>query len=1269
MRDEQKSKEQVIEELVALRESFSNIQKLAAQQEAAETALRQQTQRVQLMAEIAQRIRQSLNLEEILNTTVKEVQQFLQADRVFIYRFQADWSGVVIVESVDSSYASILGRKITDSFFADPSRRELYEQNRIQTIADIYTADLCPCHVDLLANLQIRANLVVPILQGKQLWGLLVANYCSKPRQWQQLEIDLLEQLATQLSIALQQSQLYEQTQRLFQKEQALNRVIQSIRNSLDLETIFSTATREITHLVQADRAEIMQYLPERQLWLNVMDYRQNPDLPDSLGLEISDVGNEITARLKRLEVFKIENARTCSDEINRNLGQIYRGAWLIVPLHFGSLVWGSLAVLRNKESLSWQEEEVELTLAVADQLAIAIQQSTLFEQLQTELKERQQVEAALQEKQHFIERIAETTPDIVYVHDLVEHRNIYINRQVVEILGYTSQEIQKMGEAVLPNLVHPHDIARINEHLQRFHTLKDGEVVEIEYRMRHANGEWRWLHSRETVFAQNADGIPLQILGAASDITERKRTETEIYFQAHLLSAVQQAIIATDLNGIIIYWNNFAQILYGWSADEVKGKNILEIILPETSQEQAAEIMSYLQRGESWSGEFLVRRRDGTIFPVLVTDSPIYDDEKTLIGIIGISTDITERKQALEALQESEARLRLALEAAHMSTWDWDILTNNVVYFNEDTPIYGLPANENLATYEAFLNAIHPEDRDRVATDVKNAIENHTEYETEFRVIWPDGQVHWLGDKGQVFYDETGKAVRMVGVSVDISEHKQAEAKIREQAALLDVTTNAIFVQDLENKIIFWNKSAEQIYGWKSEEALGKNVNELLYKDTLPQLQEALSQTQLTGQWYGELHQIAKQGQTIVVESRWSLVEQENPKSILIINTDITQKKQFEAQFQRAQRLESLGTLASGIAHELNNILTPMLLSAQLLQMRVTDEQNQLLLQMLENNTQRSADLVKQVLLFARGVEGKRELLEVNPLILEIQQLAQQTFPRNIKVETDLVPNLWSIYGDATQLHQVLLNLVINGRDAMPNGGSLSISATNFYVDETYAKMNLDADVGSYIVITVNDTGIGIPQEILDRIFEPFFTTKEIGKGSGLGLSTVLGIIKSYNGFINVTSNVGKGTKFQVFLKAVLTNQTESEEELEFPVGNGELILVVDDEAEIREITETMLLKYNYRVLTANDGIEAIALYVQNRQEISAVLVDMVMPAMDGLTTIRTLQQMNPLVKIIPSSGLLDNQQLVQASGIQTFLVKPYTVWQLLQVLNSLLN
>jgi len=634
------------------------------------------------------------------------------------------------------------------------------------------------------------------------------------------------------------------------------------------------------------------------------------------------------------------------------------------------------------------------------------------------------------------------------------------------------------------------------------------------------------------------------------------------------------------------------------------------------------------------------------------------------------------ERQRADNALRQSEERFRVALKNSPIFVYNQDCELRYTWVYN---PSYGLTVEEMLGKQD--LDIIPVEDAQLLTIIKRRVLTTGIGTREEVSITIKD-TIRYYDLTVEPLRNESQEVVGVTCASIDISERqaalrdrKLAEEKIREQAALLDVTTDAICLRDLNNEIIFWNKGAETLYGWKAIEACGQNASELLYDEFSPEMEAALLQVLSKGKWQGELNKLTKTDKEILVASRWSLVcdEQGKPKSILTVDTDITEKKHLEAQLFRAQRLESIGTLASGIAHDLNNILTPILAGAQLLPLKFpdADERTRHLLEILEINARRGADLVKQVLSFARGVEGKRITLQLRHIIVELGKILKETFPKSIEISTDVPQDLWMVSGDSTQLHQVLMNLCVNARDAMPNGGSLSIYAENLLIDENYARMNLEAKEGPYTVVTVSDTGGGIPREILDRIFEPFFTTKDVGQGTGLGLSTVLGIVKSHGGFVNVYSEVGSGTSFKVYLPAVGGMETLTPEELPPQTGHGELILIVDDEAAIQEITRTSLEAHNYEILVASDGIEAIALYAKNKDKISAVLMDIMLPSLDGLTAIRTLRKINPQVKIIASSGLMSDKKLSALTniGINTFLPKPYTVNELLLSLEKVLS
>ena len=644
-------------------------------------------------------------------------------------------------------------------------------------------------------------------------------------------------------------------------------------------------------------------------------------------------------------------------------------------------------------------------------------------------------------------------------------------------------------------------------------------------------------------------------------------------------------------------------------------------------------------------------------------------DDINYLQAIANILAQAVERYQVERALRASEERYRS-------------------MYYNSPVMQHSIDSQDKLISVSNYWLEKLGYEREEVLgrKSIEFLTEESQQYAAEivlpqffqqgfcqdipYQLVTKNGQIIDVLLSAIAEKDFAGNVIRSLAVLIDVSEQKQAEQKISEQAALLDIVKDAIIVRGIDNQILFWNRGAEKLYGWTQAEVLKRDANEFLNRESLTELDEIQQSVREKGEWQGELHQLTKDGKAIVVQSRWTLVrgDRENPQSFLVVNTDITEQKQLEAQFLRTQRLESLGTLAGGIAHDLNNILAPILGFAKLLPLKLpnVDEQTKGFFKIMETNAQRGSALVKQILTFARGLEGDGGMVQIRHLIDEIEHIIQETFPKTIELATSAPKKLWTVNCDANQIHQVLMNLAVNARDAMPEGGKLIVKAENFTVNANYARLYLDAQQGPYVLITVADTGVGIPPEIIDRIFEPFFTTKEIGRGTGLGLSTVIDIIKSHGGFVDVVSDIRpetRGTQVKVFLPASETAVIATEETEELPQGNGELILVVDDEISVLEVTKAILENYNYRVLTASNGIEAIALYARQLQEISVVLSDLMMPEMSGLTAMRTLRKINPSVKLIAISGLAERDKIIAAEriGIKAFLAKPYTAEELL--------
>jgi PAS domain S-box-containing protein len=633
----------------------------------------------------------------------------------------------------------------------------------------------------------------------------------------------------------------------------------------------------------------------------------------------------------------------------------------------------------------------------------------------------------------------------------------------------------------------------------------------------------------------------------------------------------------------------------------------------------------------------------------------------------------------AQESLRQAVDMQRMILDAipAHLAMLD---LTGKVVFINESWQRFiGFPveASSSLEVGQNYIEYCELADRTfggagfKVAEGIRNVLKDGAHPYTLTHPLHKEGAIKWY----RVTATSLGRT-DLIGAVImyqDVTEQYLAEVQIHQQAMLLDQAEDAIFVEDMQGRIEYWNSCATRLHGWEAIEVLGRRTQDFLYADVAP-IKEAWAILLRCGVWRGELKKLAKDGRELTFQTRWTLVRDasDNPKSVLSINTDVTERKKFEEQVLRVQRLESIGTLAGGIAHDLNNMLVPILMSADLLVNRLKDTKNRELAETIETSAKRGVEMVRRVLAFARGSESNWTRISPLAVVKEIAQTIGTTFLKQVHLITNVSANVWSVFGDPTEVHQVLLNLAVNARDAMPEGGTLAISVTNVRLEE-HQVSNTGRVAGANVRFAVSDTGSGIVTDIREKIFDPFFTTKAIGKGTGLGLSTALGIVKSYRGYMNLTSEVGRGSTFEFYLPADFSASSNlgKPPQQELPRGDNELVLVIDDEASIRQVIRQTLETFGYRVVTAEGGSEALAIYVQRKVEIAAVITDMMMPIMSGVATTEALVRINAEVKIIVITGFVTDAQkeAAMAAGASGFLSKPFTIEKLLATVRTVLH
>ena len=889
------------------------------------------------------------------------------------------------------------------------------------------------------------------------------------------------------------------------------------------------------------------------------------------------------------------------------------------------------------------------------------------------DITQRKRTEQTLRDSEAFLNTVIENIPHMIFVKDAKDLRFLKFNQAGQELLGYSLAELAGKTDYDL----FQKELADCFTDNDR-KVLAGKKVVDIpEEAVQTRNRGARILHTKKIPVFDNA-GQVVYLLGISEDITDRRQVEAELNRERELwqtlLAKLPDKIYFKDTQSRFIKASKSQARQFGLeSPDAMVGKTDFDFFdeahaRPAFEDEQkiisTGDPMIDKEEREVW--------RDGRVTWASSTKLPLFDGTGKIIGVMGVSRDITRRKQTEEQLRQLSSAVEHSPASIVITDRD-----GNIEYVNPKfTEVTGYSSGEVIGKNPRVLKSgeMSAEGYQRMwQTIISGAV-----WRGEFHNRRKNGELFWEAASIASILDDSGKIAHFVAVKEDITERKRAEERLNEafnfNRAIIEDAAVGITVFKMSGQCVLANETAAKMLGGAVSRLLEQNFRQITSWQVSGMLQVAEEVLATKMPHLCELHFTTSFGREVWLESHFSHFIQNGEPHLLHVFSDVTEKKKLEVQFLRAQRMESIGTLAGGIAHDLNNVLTPLLFSVHVLREKISDDEGQQMLDILESNVRRGAGLVKQVLAFGRGVKGDRILLQVKNIAREIEQIVRETFPKSVQFRLESAPDIWTVSCDPTQIHQVLLNLCVNARDAMPTGGKLSLRLNNVMLDAASAAVNLDARPGPYVVISVEDTGVGIPLENQERIFEPFFTTKELGKGTGLGLSTTLAIVKSHGGFIHCYSTPGKGSIFKVYLPADAKSATAENAPVDtqtMPRGRNQLVLVVDDEEPIRKFAKNMLERFGYRVLLAENGVEAVNLYTARRNEIAVVITDMAMPVMDGHATIAALQAINPKVRVIGSSGLDMNDGTTKAidTAIRHFIPKPYTVESLLKILDEVLR
>jgi two-component system, cell cycle sensor histidine kinase and response regulator CckA len=844
-----------------------------------------------------------------------------------------------------------------------------------------------------------------------------------------------------------------------------------------------------------------------------------------------------------------------------------------------------------------------------------------------------------------------------MWVYDVESLAILAVNRAAVQQYGYSRNEFLRMTirdirpAQDIPALLG--SVAQQGAGLEKSgkwkHQRKDGCLIDVEI----TSHDLDW------------SGRPARLV-LATDITERARTEERlIRSEESYRKLVEESpdAMLVHRQGAIIFANIACARLFGASSpNQLLGRQHLDSVHPNDREvvkqriQQFAHDLEFVRRHEI---QFL--RLDGKeIYADTVARSVMYNDEPSVQVMF---RDISERLQAEKNLRRREADLAAAQRIAHLGSYEIDL--SNLDEFekkplrwsDENFRIFGYEPGQIAVSGATFLDAVHPEDKIRIREELARGIREGNSISLEYRIIRPSGAVRFIQSHTNVVRDEkTNRLVRLVGTAQDITERKKAEERFYKA---FNANPEPMTIANLsEGRYIDVNESFLRVTGYQREEIIGRTSLQLQFwkapEDRARLVEILLKQGAIRDL---EITFLTKSGEERTALDSAEIVEFDGEKCIIAIFKDITERKSLEKQLRQAQKMEAIGQLSGGIAHDFNNLLGVIIGYSEILEERLAAGDSMLKsVQEIKKAGKRAASLTRQLLAFSRQQVLEPKILALNTVVINVERMLGRLIGENIDLETALERDLGNIKADQGQIEQVIMNLAVNARDAMPRGGRLTILTANVELDEDYARSHPPQPTGRYVLLSVSDTGIGMDAATQAHIFEPFFTTKEQGKGTGLGLSTVYGVIRQSGGHIWVYSEPGLGTTFKIYLprtdEAALGEKTTAG--LATLHRGTETILLVEDEGPLRELTRSLLADSGYTVLSAEQPADAIEIARQYKGPIHLLLTDVVMPGMSGPVLAGKVAPARPDMKVVYMSGYTSFSHPELFDSNATVLFKP---------------